>query len=66
MTRDLLAKQARSQGKSLAALLADVAREHEAQSIWGSEREASRVDAENPDVGAEDLAWEKTLADGLD
>ncbi len=50
----------------MAALLADVAREREAQSIWDSEREASRVDAANPDVGAEDLAWEATLADGLE
>jgi hypothetical protein len=65
-TRDLLAKQARSQGTSLAALLADLAREREAQSIWDSEREASSVDAENPEVGAEELAWETTLADGLD
>jgi hypothetical protein len=65
-TRDLLAKQARSQGTSLAALLADVAREREARSIWDSERAASRIDAENPDVGAEDLAWEASLADGLD
>ena len=40
--------------------------EREAQAIWDSEREASRVDAENHDVGAEDLAWEATLADGLD
>jgi hypothetical protein len=50
----------------LAALLADVAHEREAQSIWRSEREASRADAESADVAAEDRAWEATLADGLD
>jgi antitoxin MazE7 len=65
-TRDLLAKQAQARGTSLAALLADVAREREAQSIWSSEREASRVDAENLDVAAEDRVWEATLVDGLD
>jgi hypothetical protein len=64
-TRDLLAKQANAQGISLASLLADVARERETQAIWSSEREASRLDAENPDVAAEDRAWETTLTDGI-
>ena len=44
-TRDLLAKQALAKGMSLASLLADVAHEREAQLIWSSEREASRLDA---------------------
>jgi len=65
-TRDLLAKQARQQGMSLASLLADIARERETKSIWSSEHEASRIDAESPDVAAEDHAWAATLADGLD
>lgn len=65
-TRDLLAKQAQARGTSLAALLADVAREQELQSIWSSERDASRLDAESDDVAVEDRAWEAVLADGLD
>lgn len=65
-TRDLLAEQAKARGMSLASLLAEVAREREMQSIWRSEREASRLDAENPDVALEDSVWEATLADGVD
>ncbi len=34
--------------------------------VWSAEREASRVDAQNPDVAAEDRAWEATLDDGID
>jgi hypothetical protein len=66
ITRDRLAKQARARGVSLAALLADVAREREAELVWRSEREASRIDAENPGVAAEDRDWENSLADGID
>lgn len=65
-TRDRLARQARARGVSLASLLADVARDRDAELIWSAEREASRIDAENPDVAAEDRAWETTLADGID
>jgi hypothetical protein len=65
-TRDMLADQARASGISLAALLADLARKREAELIWSAEREASRIDAENPDVAVEDRAWETTLADGID
>jgi uncharacterized protein (DUF1778 family) len=65
-TRDLLAKHARARGTSLASLLADVACEQERQSIWSAERDASRLDAESPDVGVEDRAWEAALADGVD
>ncbi|MGA2453768.1 MAG: antitoxin [Solirubrobacteraceae bacterium] len=64
--RDLLAKHAREQGMSLASLLADIAREREEKSIWSSEREASRIDAESPDVAVEDRAWAATLTDGVD
>jgi hypothetical protein len=65
-TRDRLAEQAHARGVSLASLLADVARDGETDLIWSAEREASRIDAENPDVAAEDRAWETTLADGID
>jgi hypothetical protein len=43
-----------------------VARKGDAELIWSAEREASRIDAENPDVAAEDRAWETTLTDGID
>jgi uncharacterized protein (DUF1778 family) len=65
-TRDLLAKQAHARGTSLAALLAEVAHEQEAQLIWNSERVASRLDAENSFTTDEDRAWEVALADGVD
>jgi hypothetical protein len=65
-TRDRLAEQAHARGVSLASLLAEVARDGETDLIWSAEREASRIDAENPDVAAEDRAWETTLADGID
>jgi hypothetical protein len=65
-TRDRLAEQAQARGVSLASLLADVARKGAAELIWRAEREASRVDAQNPDVAVEDRAWETTLADGID
>jgi cytidylate kinase len=38
--------------------LVDRARKGEAELIWRAEREASRIDAGNPDVAAEDRAWE--------
>jgi hypothetical protein len=65
-TRDLLADQADARGISLASLLADVAREQQAESIWRSEREASVRDAASGGVDAEDRGWETTLGDGLD
>lgn len=65
-TRDRLAEQAHARGVSLASLLAEVARKAEAELIWSAEREASRIDAKNPDVAAEDRDWETTLADGID
>jgi hypothetical protein len=65
-TRDRLAEQAHARGVSLASLLAEVARGAETELIWSAEREASRIDAENPDVAAEDRAWDTTLTDGVD
>ncbi len=64
-TRDLLAEQAQDRGVSLASLLAEIARERQTAAIWHSEREASRADAENPDVADEDRTWEAVLADGF-
>jgi hypothetical protein len=65
-TRDLLAEQARERGLSLAALLGEIAEERRREAIWRSEREASRIDAENPDAQTEIGEWEATLEDGLD
>jgi hypothetical protein len=65
-TRDRLARQASERGLSLAALLAEIAREHELDAIWSSERAAAHVDRERPEASAEDRDWESTLADGLD
>jgi hypothetical protein len=65
-TRDLLAGQASERGLSLAALLAEIADEHRRQSIWRSEREAGRIDAQSPEAQAEIREWEATLEDGLD
>jgi hypothetical protein len=65
-TRDILAGQARERGVSLAALLSEMAREQEMEAIWRSERQATRVDAEDPSVTAEEHVWETALADGLD
>jgi len=65
-TRDTLAEQARARGMSLAALLAEVARERETELAWRSEREASARDAGNRAVAVEDGEWESVLADGLE
>ena len=65
-TRDLLAEQARERGTSVSALLADVARNMLREAIFHSEREASRLDARNARVKAEERDWESTVADGLD
>lgn len=65
-TRDALALQARERGISLAALLSEVARERELETIWRSEREASRSDALRPDVAEEERTWETVVDDGID
>lgn len=66
-TRDLLAEQARERGVSLAALLCEIADERRREAIWRSEREATRLDAQNsPDAQTELGQWEATLEDGLD
>lgn len=65
-TRDLLAAQARERGVSLAALLSEIADERRRQAMWRSEREASRIDAQDPAAQTELREWEATLEDGLD
>lgn len=65
-TRDTLAGQARERGLSLAALLAEIARQREVELAWHSEHEACRRDAESHEVVAEDREWESVLADGLE
>jgi len=65
-TRDLLAEQARQRGISLAALLAEIADERARETIFQSERQAIRADAQNPAVLEEMDLWEGTLADGID
>lgn len=65
-TRDRLAEQADERGVSLAALLADVARERQVELMLRSERDASRLDAKSDEVAGEERDWETALADGID
>jgi hypothetical protein len=65
-TRDLLAEQARVRGMSLAALLAEIAREQEIEEAFESERQAVLAEAEDPAALDEMRLWEATLEDGLD
>jgi predicted DNA-binding ribbon-helix-helix protein len=65
-TRDLLAEQARARGISLAALLAEIARERMRDSIFESERRATLAEAKSPAVLEEMRLWEATLGDGID
>lgn len=65
-TQQLLAEQARERGVSLSSMLTELARQTEREAIFRSEREATRRDAGNPEVEAEDRDWEATLGDGID
>ncbi len=65
-TRDLLAAEARQRGISLAALLAEIAREREIEAAFESERQATIADAQNPAALEEMRLWESTLEDGID
>ncbi len=65
-TRDLFAEQAYERGVSLAALLAEIAREREIEAIFESERQAIRADAQSPAALEEMRLWEATLEDGID
>lgn len=64
-TRDLLAQQARERGISLAAMLADLARDAAREAIFRSERDASRADADDRHTAAEERDWAATLGDGV-
>lgn len=64
--RDLLAEQARERGISLAALLAEIARERELEAIYESERRARLAEDGDPAVEEEMRLWESTLEDGID
>jgi predicted DNA-binding ribbon-helix-helix protein len=65
-TRDLLAEQAQARGISLAALLAEIAREREIEGIFESERRARLAEVGDPEAEAEMRLWEATLEDGID
>lgn len=65
-TRDLLAEQARERGVSLSAMLGKLALEAERESVFRSEREATRLDVGEPRVEAEEGEWETALGDGID
>ncbi|MGE5281961.1 MAG: antitoxin [Chloroflexota bacterium] len=64
-TRDRLAARARERGVSLSSLLVEFARRTERADALRSEREATRADSGNPDVGAEERYWEAVLGDGF-
>lgn len=65
-TRDLLARQARNQGVSVAAMLADLARDAERAAIFRMERETSGGSADPRDAAAEERDWEAAVGDGVD
>lgn len=65
-TRDLLAARARERGVSLSALLTEFARRAERVDALRSEREATRADATNRGVAAEERDWDAVLGDALD
>jgi len=60
-----VAARARERGVSLSSLLVEFARRIERADALRSEREATRADATDPEVGAEDRYWEAVLGDGL-
>lgn len=64
-TRDLLAKQARERGLSLSTMLAELARGTERAEILRAERDATRADAGDTAVRAEEHDWEAVLDDGV-
>ncbi|HEY2054360.1 MAG TPA: hypothetical protein VGH14_10540 [Solirubrobacterales bacterium] len=65
-TRDLLAAYADDRGLSLSALLTEFARRAKRADAFRSEREATRLDASDGSVAAEEREWETVLGDGLD
>jgi uncharacterized protein (DUF1778 family) len=64
-TRDLLAEQARARGVSLSAMLSALAHRAARDAALEAEREASRADAADSAVSAEERDWESAAADGI-
>lgn len=64
-THDLLRRRAKERGISLSAMLTEYAETLAREAIYRSEREATRTDARNPEVAAEERDWEVALADGV-
>lgn len=64
--RDRLAAQARGRGMSVAALLEEWSARAEREAAFAAERAATRAEAANPSVAAEDADWARTDGDGLD
>ena len=65
-TRDQLARQARSRGLSLSALLSQVAQREERDELFRAEREAIISDRNDPEAVEEADLWSATLPDGID
>lgn len=65
-TRDRLTRRARERGVSVSSLLTEYAEALTRETIYRSEREATRADARNPEVAAEEREWEDVVADGID
>lgn len=65
-TRKLLAEQARERGMSLSALVTDLARQAAQAAMFRAEQAATRRDAVDRSVRAEERDWETVLADGID
>lgn len=65
-TRDQLARRARERGVSVASMLTEFAETLTRDAIYRSEREATRADARNPDVAAEEHDWETVVGDGIE
>lgn len=65
-TRDRLARRARERGVSVASMLTEYAETLAREAAYRSEREATRADARNPDVAAEERDWEAVVGDGIE
>ena len=65
-TRDQLTRRAQERGVSLSSLLTEYAESLARAEIYRSEREATRADALNPDVAAEERDWVAVVADGIE
>ncbi|MGH7341005.1 MAG: type II toxin-antitoxin system antitoxin MazE7 [Candidatus Rokuibacteriota bacterium] len=65
-TRDQLTRRAQERGVSLSAMLTEYAEALAREAIYRSEREATRADAQNAAVTAEEREWETVIADGIE